>query len=252
MHTLLFPDLRPDAALLTIGGEEAHHAIKVKRVSDGERVRVMSGRGVVAVCEVARAKKDLELRVLEAHSVPRVRPEVHVWSATPKGPRVDALVDGLVQVGAASWTPMATRLGVVDPRETKVQRLHRVALEAAKQAQRPWLMEIREKASFEAALAPAPGETVVLADARGPALATSGIGPPAPRPDAIRLLIGPEGGWTEDERTAARTAGARACCLGPHTMRIETAAPVGAALLLAIFGASACNPEAASPQEPTP
>jgi 16S rRNA (uracil1498-N3)-methyltransferase len=48
----------------------------------------------------------------------------------------------------------------------------------------------------------------------------------------IRLLIGPEGGWTPDELRAARDAGARIASFGPHTMRIETAAPVAAAVIL--------------------
>ncbi len=249
MHTLLFPDLRSDGALILIEGDEAHHAIRVKRVREGERVRVMNGRGVVAECEVVRAKRDLELRPARVRTIEPVRPAVHVWSATPKGPRVDELVDALVQTGAASWTPMSTRLGVVDPRETKIQRLHRIALEAAKQAQRAWLMEVREKSTFEEAIAPEPGQWLLLADARGSPITELEI--PTPR-DSIRLLIGPEGGWTDEEREAARRAGARACRLGPYTMRIETAAPVGVGVILAMFSAAGCNPPASDPQESEP
>lgn len=227
MHTLFLPEISASLEEITVEGDEAKHATRVKRLAPGEIVRVIDGKGTVVLAEVVDARRSLRLRVRERRVEPRVAPAVHVWSATPKGPRIAELVEGLVQVGAASWTPMQTKLGVVDPRESKLERMERVVIEASKQSGRAWLMEVREKRAFAAALASSrPGEArLVLADADGEPYQASAAA-------SIHILIGPEGGFTKDEVDAAKHAGARVCRFGPHVMRIETAAAIAAAIVL--------------------
>jgi len=225
MHTLLLEGLEPGAGEATVEGEEARHAARVKRLREGDLLRVLNGRGLVATARVVEAKRRLVLRIEDERVEAPVSPRVDVWSATPKGARVEEMVDALVQTGAASWTAMSTRRGVVDPREAKLARVERIALEALKQSARPWAMGLGEKSSLEQALSADSGAAVVLADASGGAYQASG----AP---VIRLLIGPEGGFEESEVSAARGAGAQIVSFGPHTMRIEVAAPVGVALIL--------------------
>lgn len=226
MHSIYLPNLDPEATNHVIEGEEAKHAVRVKRLGPGDPLMVLDGAGTVARARVIDTKGRLVVEIVSRELAPRVRPAVHVYSATPKGPRVAELVEGLVQVGAAAWSPMQTKLGVVDPRDSKLARLERVALEACKQARRAWMMTIGEKASFAEALAAPVGAALVLAD---------GSGEPYVRPGAevIRLLVGPEGGFRGEEIDAARRAGARVASFGPHIMRIETAAPVAAAIVIA-------------------
>lgn len=225
MHSLFCESIPPEGDLLVIEGEEARHAVKVKRVGPGEPVRLLDGRGTLGRARVADTKGRLVLEVVERVRVGPVTPSVHVLSATPKGPRVGELVESLVQVGAASWSPMQTKLGVVDPRESKIARQERVVLEACKQAQRPWLLELGAKTSFAQALKVDVGMALVLADALGGAYVPSGGG-------EIRVLIGPEGGFMPEEIASARAAGAQVACFGPHIMRIETAAPTAVAVIL--------------------
>lgn len=226
MHTLFFPDLTERDQTLVIEGDEARHAARVKRLTVGDSVRVLNGQGLVATCRVQDTHRRLALEVVAREVARRIVPGVNVWSATPKGARVEEMIDALVQVGAESWTPMATKYGVVDPRETKLYRLDRISVEACKQAARPWMLRIGEKRSFgEATRAGAPGEQIVVADESGGRYRASG-GP------AVRLLIGPEGGFTADEMKLARAAGVQIAAFGPHTMRIEVAAPVAAAIIL--------------------
>lgn len=222
MHTLFFPDLTPDSDTLTVEGDEARHAVRVKRLNPGERVRILNGQGLVAFGVAESLKGKLTLKIVERAIALRVSPAVHVWSATPKGPRISELIETLVQVGAASWTPMSTSLGVADPRDSKLDRLTRISVEAAKQAQRPWLLDINSKSTLEAALR---GPGVILCDASGDSYSPSGHA-------EIRVLIGPEGGFTPKELSAARSAEATVVSLGPHVMRIETAAPVAVAIIL--------------------
>ena len=105
-----------------------------------------------------------------------------------------------------------------------MDRLSRTAAEASKQCGRAWLLEIGATLSFEGAIAP-DARAVVLADASGDRYQRGGS------PD-IRLLIGPEGGWSARELNQARASGVRIARFGPHAMRIETAAIVAAAVVL--------------------
>jgi len=134
------------------------------------------------------------------------------------------MIDQVSQVGAASWTPIATKLGVVDPGASKLDRMERIAVESAKQSGRAHLMALRRKSSLEDVLAS--GGTIVVADGSGGPYERTGA-------DSIVVVVGPEGGLLPEELEAARTAGARVVSLGPHAMRIETAAAVAVAVALA-------------------
>ncbi len=232
MHVLLIPDIPTDNAdRLLVEGDEARHAIRVKRVRRGEQVVVLDGKGTLLRCLAEPAGRDLELVIQETEHAEPVRPAVHVCSATPKGARVEQLVDSLVQVGAASWTPMLTKLGVVDPRENKLDRLQRIASEALKQARRPYAMELRPKSPLGDVISGGGDAELVIAHSGGSEYRASG----APE---IRVLIGPEGGFLPEEIDAAARAGAQIVTFGPHTMRIEAAGPAAVTTVLA---AERCN-----------
>ena len=171
---------------------------------------------------VKDARRDLVLEV-EGHRIaPPIRPELHIFSATPKGPRLDKMIDQLSQVGAASWTALETEWGVVDPGDRKLDRIERIAVESAKQSARPWVMRSGAHATLDQALAPGGG---VVAHAEAPSYSPTGA-------QEIRLFIGPEGGFSPRELEHARRAGAAFASFGPHVMRIETAAVAAAAVVL--------------------
>lgn len=230
VHRVHHPDL-PDTpgSFLNITGEEAHHAARVKRAGPGDKVELLDGRGRAAFARITDITKDrrtgewsIQVQVETIRRFEALRPRLEVWASPAKGPRLEDLIDGLSQVGAAAWAPLHTRRTVVDPREGKLERLHRLAAEASKQCARAWHLEILPGGDLAAALA---GPPVILADASGPPYHASGA-------DSLRLLIGPEGGWTPDELARARAGGARVHAFGPHIMRIETAAVVAAGIVL--------------------
>jgi 16S rRNA (uracil1498-N3)-methyltransferase len=235
-------------------GDEAHHALRVKRVRAGEPIELLDGRGRVASGEVleshaARHTRDLALhiRIAGVRDVPEPSPRVEVWSAVPKAGRADEMIDQLAQVGAAAWRPLDTARAITDPREHKLDRLNRIAAEASKQCGRAWTMAIGPKATFEQALQGDEHTHIIVADATGVSvpLPRASVGRPLPRSSGggagatataegvVRLLIGPEGGFTEQELHTARTAGAHIHRFGPHIMRIETAAVVACAAFTA-------------------
>ncbi len=232
MHRVLSVNLDPTAATLIIGGDEAHHAIRVKRLQAGDPLEVQNGAGIVALCVISSILKlprtgewTMELEIREVRTVPPVSPTLEIWSATPKGNRLDEMIEGLSEVGAASWHPLETVRGVVDPRESKLQRLERIATESSKQCGRAWNLQIGEGGTIKQALATT--AQIVVCDASGEPFV-----PGSPPASHIRVLVGPEGGWTPQELEQLRMPPARICRFGPHIMRIETAAVAAAAVIL--------------------
>ena len=226
---------------LVIRGDEAHHAARVKRIQAGDSVRLLDGRGHTAVASVNSTGKSgrgewmLTVRAGEIQEAPRPRPFLHVLSAVPKGSRLTDMIDGLSQAGAWSWAPLRTRRGENDAAASRLARLERTAAEASKQCGRAWRMLIEPEVDLVAALR-APRQRLVIADAAGSAYSASG-----PSSDQeISLLVGPEGGWTPEELSAAREAGAEVIRFGPYIMRIETAAVVAAGVIMS--GAASNEP----------
>ena len=221
---------------VAITGDEAQHTVRVKRLATGDPIELLDGQGRIAAATIAGAEKlgkksgwSLTARIDAVRVEPASTPTVHVRTAPPKGPRLEHMIDQLAQSGAASWGPLITKRTVVDPREGKLARLERVAAEASKQCGRAWSLTIEPGIGFSEAFASA--STTVLADASGTTLGDANS--TDPRNDHVTLLIGPEGGWDPRELAAARDAGVRIARFGPHVMRVETAAVVAAAALLA-------------------
>lgn len=216
---------------LSIGGEEAHHAVRVKRIEPGDQIELLDGAGGRATAALVRTEKDrksgwrLVLRVSECRREPRPAGGVELWTAVPKGGRLEDMVDQLSQVGVAAWAPLRTARGVAEANEHKRERLQRVVLESAKQCGRSWAMELKSEGSIKDAFEGA--AQVIVADGSGEAcgLATTSDVP-------VRILIGPEGGWTPEELALARQLGARVWAFGPHVMRVETAAVAAAAAVI--------------------
>lgn len=223
----------PDVGERTVVlGDEAQHALRVKRLEVGDAVTLLDGRGVMARTRIERTGKnrgewEMEVAVETREMVEPLRPMVHVRTATPKGQRLEEMIEGLSEVGAASWGPLSTTRGVVDPREGKLTRLARITRESMKQCGRAWEMRIEPGGTIAEVMAWAArdGARVVVADASGGAYS-------AVEGRSVVLLVGPEGGFTEAEFATARGGGAAVCRFGAHVMRIETAGVVAAAQMV--------------------
>lgn len=225
-HSIYFSDL-PDTDLITIRGEEAHHALRVKRLEAGDTLTLRNGRGLVITARLEASRKvrgefELDARVVARVVAPPASPRLTVLTGVPKGDRIDQLVEGLSQVGAAAWGPLVCERSVVEPREGKRDRLERIALESLKQCNRAWAMEIAPPVPFAEAVT-MPG--AVLAHAEGGPLT---LGAAA----EVTLLIGPEGGFSDRELALANERGVAVATFGVHVMRIETAGVVAAALIM--------------------
>ncbi len=225
MRTLLVsPPLR--VGVIAVIGDEAHHGRTVLRLDAGDPIRVADGAGRAALGTVVAVERHvLRIRVEAVDEVPPLPAyDLTVAVAPPKGDRFSELVRGLTELGVGTILPLACARG---ERMPTLDRAQRVAAEALKQCRRGTLPQIGPVVEI-ATLASLPGERIVLDQA-----GTSAQPARPARPTV--LIIGPEGGFTDDERARLRADGARAVRLAGPILRIETAALAAAAVWTAAW-----------------
>ncbi len=218
------------ALTVDLEAEEARHAALVLRLRVGAEVELFDGLGLACrgvLVNVDRKRTGVQLT--HWRRSPALRPMLHLAVAPPKGGRLDDLVNQLVQLGVARLTPLLTTRSVVHPRETKLERLAKVVIEATKQCGRDDLMLLDAPTTLNDWLAQptATGTVRLLADPAGAAALPHSV----QAAQQICVLIGPEGGWDDSELAAAQQAGYTPWRLAPHVLRIETAAAAAAAIL---------------------
>ena len=212
-----------------LGPEETRHARKVLRIAPGETVELFDGTGKVGTAILEDyASAGAVCRITSIAEAQPLTPRITVATAIPKGTKAEDMINQLSQLGADRVIPMLTHRSVVDPRDGKVDRFRRVALEAAKQSGRLTLMEIVPPMPFHDVLAEVCDFGVVCCprNDRPADLAEQLRG----CRDAI-VLVGPEGGFTDEEVHRACHAGYVPWSMSPNVLRIETAAVTAVSLL---------------------
>ena len=226
-----FPELGESDTTVTLVGEEARHAVSVRRIRVGEEISLTNGHGLIATCDVASITNkppSLELSVRQVNVYPAPR-TVHLAAAMPKGDRQRVLLDMVTQVGMSEFTPLLCERSVSRENEKAQDRWQRVCLEAMKQSRRAWLPSVNASVDLTTFIDSVPkGQVLCCASADGQdVLGMTSIEPEA----GIAIVVGPEGGFTENEIGFLRRANALEFNLGDGVLRTETAAVVAAALI---------------------
>jgi 16S rRNA (uracil1498-N3)-methyltransferase len=233
--------LHPDLASVAVGaaveldGDEAHHAV-VKRIRPGEQVALTDGAGTTAVLTVSAATKASLSGVVDSvRSVEREMPRVVVVQAIPKGDRGELAVEMLTEVGVDLIVPWAAARSVAvwkgERAGKALAKWRATAREAAKQSRRAWFPEVSDMVTT--------GEVVeLLAKASVPVvLHEAASGPladlPVPGRGEIVIVVGPEGGISDEELAAFAEVGAEPVRLGSSVLRTSTAGVAATAALLA-------------------
>jgi 16S rRNA (uracil1498-N3)-methyltransferase len=222
-------------SVLTVEGDEARHALVVKRTRVGEQVALTDGAGTTAVGTVESADRStMTVAVSSVRAVAPELPRVVVVQAIPKGERGELAVEMLTEVGADVIVPWAASRSVAvwrGERAGKARAKWRsTAREAAKQARRSWFPEVREPATTDdvVALLREAAVPVVLHEAASGPLADL----PVPGRGEIVVVVGPEGGISDEELAAFASVGAEPVRLGSSVLRTSTAGVAAVAALL--------------------
>ncbi len=236
--------IEPPAAELSEA--ETRHARQSRRLSAGDRIAVFDGRGRQAFGRVgATGGRTIHVAIEAVTEVSPPRPALALAFAPPKGPRQDAIVEKCTELGVAVLQPISTVRSVAGASGHRLDRWQRTAIEAAKQSGQAWLPEFRPIRSLREVLADrAEYDLRMLLVSAGNVAAETPCDNDAPAcrrgsieprriaemladlrsAGRVLALIGPEGGWSDDEIVEAIAAGVRPVSLGPNILRIETAA----------------------------
>ncbi len=209
--------------------EQTRHARKVLRLGVGAIVQLLDGRGTCAEAQILGFEQGCTIcRVTDRESVEPPTPTLTIATCVPKGPRADDMIDQLSQLGADRIIPMRADRSVVDPRSGKLEKFERRAQEASKQCGRFYLLRIEEPRGFDAVLHEQADVRLILHPGRH---AVPELSRRLREAQHVIALVGPEGGFTENELSCAHAAGFEPWSLGDHILRIETAAAAATALL---------------------
>jgi 16S rRNA (uracil1498-N3)-methyltransferase len=228
-----------ERARAELRGADAHHLTRVLRVEPGQRYEI-SDNEALYLAEVELARKDrVVFRVIETLDPGGPEASVTLLASLVKFDRFEWIVEKATELGAAAIVPVnaaRSEKGLAAGAARRVERWRRIALESSQQCRRRRMpvvcapedlaQALRRTAQFRYLLDELPGAPALL----------SSLPPVEERSAAasVAVLAGPEGGWTDPERSAALGAGWRAVSLGRRILRAETAALAA----LAVIGAA--------------
>jgi len=213
---------------LSLPEDEIDHLRKVLRFSPGDQFVAFDGKGNSWLAEiVSMTKKDLQARVIATLKPEPAGTSLTVAVGSVKGPRMEWAVEKAAELGASTFIPLKTRYAVVEPGEGRSRRWKNIAIAAAKQSRRMTLMEVELSKSI-ADLSFQNYRSIWVFDLTDDAIPVTDIFVPGvvsdlDRREGILIIIGPEGGFSEQEREFFRTIGSKFVSLGSHPLRTETA-----------------------------
>lgn len=202
----------------------------VLRLGAGDRVKLFDDRTGEWLAELVEAgKKRSTLAILERLRERETVPDLWLLFAPIKRGRIDWLVEKATELGVARLMPVITRRTVVD--RLNLDRLRAHAIEAAEQCERTALPALAEPVKLDSLLKGWPPDRLLYFADEGGGEAF------APPPGPAAILIGPEGGFTDEERETIRALPqARPVSLGPRILRADTAALTAISLWMASAG----------------
>lgn len=213
-------DISEEVALT---GDEYKHAKNVLRLTVGDEVTLLDGSGTEYSAIVSRAEKgSLTLHVVGSRpSETEPNTDVYLLIGALKGDKTELVVQKAAELGANKIGVFSSRYCAAYMNENKIERLRRVAHEAAKQCRRARAPEVVYFDDLDSALKSAHGYENKLFACE---FLDSGEGEIAKEGASYALVVGSEGGFTEEEFEVARALGFAGVSLGKRILRAETAA----------------------------
>ena len=215
------------AVLVT--GPDARHIARSLRMAVGDEITVCTPSGREYLCRLTRIRDDAcEAEILSTREAAGEPPTaIKLYVAYPKGDKLETVVQKATELGAISLTPFTSSFVVRKPRPEKIpaetERLNRIAAEAAKQCRRGVIPTVTPPLSFDGMLAEAKTADLALFCYEGEGTAPLPAVLPDAAPKTVSVVIGSEGGFSEEEASEAKRAGLSLVGLGKRILRCETA-----------------------------
>lgn len=227
MRTARFHVTRIERGRIALPPDEAHHARAVLRSRIGDRVELFDGRGAVGrgiISAIERHSVKVDVEQVEQVEFD-LRHRIVLAVAVGKAHRQSYLVEKCTELGVAGIWAIRSERSVTKPGEFAAEKWAKRAIESCKQCGRAWTPVIDGPFDMDQALARR-GEftAMALADPGEQAVPLDGLLRTLRAGSSILVWIGPEGGWTDSERSKVIAGGATTVRLAPTILRTETAA----------------------------
>jgi 16S rRNA (uracil1498-N3)-methyltransferase len=227
-----------------IEGSEVRHIKDVLRLKPGDKIRVFDGEGFEYDASIHRFLADrVEIKVRRKFPGTKESPvQMAVAQALLKEKKMDRLLRHLCELGMTRWSPFISERSVPRPGEKRLsaraQRWAKIVKESCKQCQRSKLPEISRVLSFKDVLdyGSSCDMQIVFYEKESTMLKSIIKPDPASAPRKILLILGPEGGFSDQEIENARAAGCVIAGLGSRILRAETAAIAACTLMQFLYG----------------
>ena len=240
MHRFYADDRGVTGDIAFLCEEDARHATRVLRMREGEVCELFAdGRRFSG--EIASIGEDVEVRITGEMPSTEAKLRITLYQGLPKADKMELIVQKSVELGACAVVPVAmsrcvVQLDAKDGRK-KQERWQKIAREACKQSGRCEMMQVSEPISFKQLLAKLPQHQAAIVpweDARGYSLAR--FHEEHREITDLAIVIGPEGGMSEDEIARMKEASCQSVTLGPRILRTETAGLCAMSALFCLYG----------------
>lgn len=216
--------------------DEARHAAKAARLRVGERVSLGDGRGVTALAEATSVSPErVELVVLDTEHADGWAPELWLVQSLAKGGRDEQAIEQATEIGVDSVVPLAAARSVVrwdaDKASKGQARWQKIVTEATKQSLQPRIPIVHPVVTVAEFLESAASVQLIALDHRSEHNILDVSIDPLEGAAPIAVLVGPEGGWSDEERDALTHSGSAWVNLGPGVLRASSAGPIALALV---------------------
>jgi 16S rRNA (uracil1498-N3)-methyltransferase len=225
-----------------IEGSEVRHIKNVLRLKPGDKIRVFDGEGFEYDASIHRFFADrVEVKILRKFPGTKESPvQIGVAQALLKERKMDRLLRHLCELGVTRWVPFISERSVPRPGEKRLsaraQRWNKIVQESCKQCRRSKLPGISKTMTFEEVLEYGSACDLQIVFYENETATLKSFRPHHPAPRDILLILGPEGGFSDQEIEKARAAGCVAAGLGPRILRAETAAIAACTLTQFLYG----------------
>jgi len=216
------PDIQNNR--IRIDGEEHRH-LSVARAESGETVEIIDGKGTAWIATIESvSKRETVGRLSDQRHIPRDSLDLTLGLAIIRTAAFELALEKVIEVGVTRIVPFVAARSNVLP-GNRHDRWLRIVIEAMKQSKQYHLPVLEASVTFDQMMSRPASTKIMFAERNGGSLKSALAGSP------VLYLIGPEGGWTDSETSAAHSNGFHSVSLGASILKAETAAIVGASLI---------------------
>ncbi len=220
MLSLFFVPSLPANGPVLLDGDEAHHALVVTRLGFGEELLLSDGAGAWARGRISSAsKRSADIEIIERGVTPQNTPRLTIVQGIPKSDRIKETIELLTEAGADRIIPWSAARSIAKFQSDSLSKWQSGALAAAKQSRRFWIPEVTEARTT-------PQLATVLADARilvlhesASATFSQSVDQSWSSASEIAVVIGPEGGLSDNELAVFTERGATIVSMGTPVFR---------------------------------